>query len=1214
MKFGKTLLLHQVPEWDLHYMNYKRLKKTIKLIDQFVNYQKFNADQVPDLVSAVVQQFFFELDRDVELVSGFYDVKSVEYRRRLDRIVAVLGYTDAQGVVQVSHQIELADEKDEIVTILTELQAAFRNLKWFAELNHKGFVKILKKLDKKVDYLSTLCNEQLASQGSTQTVELPSNHKEAYLTTRVEALPFANEEGLAGGLDLIGSLVAQLGLKPFEAGKNEQRQNMTDNLSKMRISPDHRGVLDGEFVKRMHHLLASNDALFGQELRNLPELKQTHRLLLSLLSRAVLNDRQPQIGELYGVLSTFSSPLVDSLDISQRTFFHQHVINVGRQSEGKPVPGELAEVSRLYDVPKGLGGLEHLLTLLPEPSRALINARDNYGRTPLHYAARHGLPDAARVLFAKLRDWNLAQRAVSIDDVSVWGDQEGHTPLHLAVFGKHVRTASVLLQGTSADLTCPNLVLSAARLDALGVLQKLIEHGISPNYTSEENHNETALYVAAKLNHLDVAEYLLEQGADPEMGDVVFGWTPIFVAAAEGYAAVVKLLVSMGARYDTVDDSGWLPMEHASLRGHLEVAELLRPADGSILLYDAEHPENNVPRVSSEASSSAPSPVLRALSDAALKLTLLVDRLPEAALRHAGSELAPHAEFTSSAGTRTRHADGADRRAGPNRNAGHVLPPIKSFGHRYLKSGHTQLLVTLGTTDLRDTAPAVDLGRLSPAQTGFSPLDTALSLVVTCKSRSRGLVIGDKVAVDLPLDAQHGGAIDPLNFDLAELAVDDVVVFFDIVSTYHYVSGSSGVLGRGSVFLASAQTPVGPGLRSLQATVTVPIMEVQTLDVLGHVRFQYVSASAFEHPNMAVTPSETYWKQLVLTRVIGHRGLGKNFGTRSSLQLGENTVELFIAAASLGASYVEFDVQLTKDLVPVVYHDFTVAETGVDIPMHTLTAEQFLGLTRHKQSRPATAGLVKNYSLDDGIFKSSRPRSVLATRMGVVVEDDLDKELRDQAASRMRLTKTWKDKGFKGNARGHSVASNFVTLEELFRKIPATAGFNIELKYPMLDEAQLEDMGEIAVDLNVYVDTILKAVYDFNTAGRDILFLSFHPDVCVLLSLKQPTIPILFLTELGTLPMADIRASSLQNAIRFAKKWNLLGIVSAAAPLVKTPQLAQVVKSSGLVCVTYGEENNSPDLVKVQMKAGVDAVIADSVLAVREGLRTASGTSLVDVL
>ena len=72
---------------------------------------------------------------------------------------------------------------------------------------------------------------------------------------------------------------------------------------------------------------------------------------------------------------------------------------------------------------------------------------------------------------------------------------------------------------------------------------------------------------------------------------------------------------------------------------------------------------------------------------------------------------------------------------------------------------------------------------------------------------------------------------------------------------------------------------------------------------------------------------------------------------------------------------------------------------------------------------------------------------------------------------------------------------------------------------------------------------VLKTVYD-NLNGRDIIFSSFHPDICMMLALKQPNIPILFLTESGSSFMADIRASSLQQAIRFATTWNMLGIVS----------------------------------------------------------------------
>ena len=34
------------------------------------------------------------------------------------------------------------------------------------------------------------------------------------------------------------------------------------------------------------------------------------------------------------------------------------------------------------------------------------------------------------------------------------------------------------------------------------------------------------------------------------------------------------------------------------------------------------------------------------------------------------------------------------------------------------------------------------------------------------------------------------------------------------------------------------------------------------------------------------------------------------------------------------------DVQLTKDWVPVIFHDFLVMETGGDTPLHTLTLNQ----------------------------------------------------------------------------------------------------------------------------------------------------------------------------------------------------------------------------------------------------------------------------------
>ena len=179
--------------------------------------------------------------------------------------------------------------------------------------------------------------------------------------------------------------------------------------------------------------------------------------------------------------------------------------------------------------------------------------------------------------------------------------------------------------------------------------------------------------------------------------------------------------------------------------------------------------------------------------------------------------------------------------------------------------------------------------------------------------------------------------------------------------------------------------------------------------------------------------------------VIGHRGLGKNVPSRKSLQLGENTVQSFIAAANLGASYVEFDVQLTKDHVPVIYHDFLVSETGIDAPVHTLTLEQFLQLGTNHQPSQATNSIGK----DEWGNLNGRQRS-----MSVGGSEYDPAELNEK----IKHTRDFKKKGYKGNTRGNHIQAPFATLEELFRKLPASLGFNIELsEFPYPQKEQLPD-------------------------------------------------------------------------------------------------------------------------------------------------------------
>lgn len=1234
MKFGKTLILHQIPEWLVHYINYKHLKKVIKSID-IVNYQTENPLVLPEHVLGVLSQFFYDLDRDIERVSEFYDTKFHEYQRRTARIVHVLGYSGGK----ITHQVDTTDELDEIVQILLEIRAVQRNLKWFGELNHKGFIKILKKLDKKLHYVATVANDHLAESGRQERISLPSNNKEAYLQQRVDALPFANGADLQACLDTVNEILNQLGDQQLQNGPVDDRQ--------LRIGGKRKYSFDKESMEQFYELiLGDKPKQLGQELERLEPGQRLLKLLLSLLNKATLTPLVRCIDVLMGFLAaadvgdngdngdkktagTSAVPvLADPADISGRNFFHQHVVSLGKKQltkEQKQTPGESSDIKRLIGngsgpdgsqlLPVKPDGLRHVLAKLAEyPSlQNLLVARDTYERTPLHYAAQAGVKDVTALLLAEMGRYGFLNSETELDLAEKWGDQEGLTPVHLAIIGKHPKTTEHLLSHLRA-LKLPALLLLATRLDCSEIVEIIINSElVDINYTDIDNNSETALYIALKLCREELVEFLLLKGADPELGESIFGWTPIFIAAAEGFVKVVELLQGYGARFDLVDDSGWLPMEHASLRGHMKCADLLKPGDDLLLLFDVEEPLKNTPRTATLKNTSASG----SASTSEEKLAL-VEKLPELN-RKAVNEV--YRQFKQLDLGNVPTASSIERLNLPNLRR--KMKPIKSFGHRYLAEGELLLLLTLGTTDLRDQLKPIELSNIPMTQSFFTELDTALLLVITCRNKATKQVVEAPITVDLPLEDQHGLATDPITFKLApHESSAEMVVTFDIVPTYQYPTEekkAQKILGRGVALLDTAYTEIGDHMRSLHSGITVPLLGADSLSVLGTLRFEYLCARSFSHPQMSISRSDTYWKQLVSTRVIGHRGLGKNMNKRDSLQLGENTVELFIAAASLGASYVEFDVQLTKDFVPVIYHDFLVAESGVDIPMHALTAEQFLGLSEHEAATRKTKLIIlydrinnnpnvtKNYPLDDELLgKYNRPRSMLLYPLApdfISEEEALDREFQDQISRRMKLTKTWKEKGFKGNARGLLIASNFVTLKELFRKLPKNVGFNIELKYPMLDEAQAESMGNVAYDMNFYVDTILKTVYDENTTGRDILFSLFHPDICLLLSLKQPTTPILFLTEAGTEFMADIRASSLQNAIRFAKKWNLLGIVSAANALIKTPRLAHVVKSSGLVCVTYGVENNVPEKCKIQMKAGVDAVIADSVLGVRESLR-----------
>lgn len=1105
MKFAKSLMRNEIPEWSQWYIDYKGLKKLVKQAALEATGVAGASSLIPNvelkklsfLDDRITAPFFYQIDRNVEIVDNFYNSKFSEFSRRLRHVEQQC----ALMWQQVTHDEADETEKQEIIGMLLELRSHLRNLQWYAEVNKRGFTKILKKFDKKV-----------GTQAQSQ-----------YLSSKIMILGFSNGKDVTEKIDIISKLLEDLAPHLSSSYNTPAREGIISSTqSSLSLSPFNqlRVAIDNNDAKEVSEIMESG----------LLNAKQMSTLILKAVSRNANN-----------VIPVLAESSVQQLadrdgDVNRRNIIHKAVVAEGRRLAEMESPnlkidaGVPVKKASNYETPDNkrdassdascAESLSVLMRVMESktPLSQLLLAVDHQFRTPLHYAVRYGLVNITRLL-------------LELEPASLkFSDADNVTPLDLAVVHRHPRTLIEILKYDNPMK--PSLLLTAARLNGPQVCQVLIENGnYDVNYRdlgANGVSGETALHLAAKYNHLDVVKVLIAEGAYLEVRENTFEWTPLFLAAVDGSSEIAEALLEAGARADITDNSGWTVKEHAALRGHLVLAQKL-----------PEPPE------SPDASSNN--------SDSLYK-----------------------------------------RRTADN-------TVLKTFGHSFLENLDDHLiLVTLGSRDLRlKNSPPVQLDTVPMSEAGKTQLDTALSLKISA-SHSQS----ESSLVDLPVP-ELGLATEPIPFFTKNLA--STTIYFDLVPTY---SASFQILGRG--------TCVPPKINAFQdlnrISQSVPILEAHSLRELGRVNFEILIVKPFVHPNNGLNFSTAYWRTLISTRVIGHRGLGKNTLEKSSLQLGENTVESFIQAANLGAGYVEFDVQLTKDNIPVIYHDFLVGDSGFDIPMHTMTLDQLMNIQRpvrgrqerkdegkHMSTQAENAATPDGMSMlnavsDEAKAPPKRSRSVHQFSR----TEDADASYED-AVRRMQYTRDFKLKGFKGNVRGLHIQSKFATLEELFKTLPSGLGFNIEFKYPMLDEAEAEEMDCIVMEINHFVDTILKMIFDHKNE-RDIILSSFNPDVCILLSLKQPSIPVLFLTEGGSVPMMDVRASCLQEAIRFARRFNLLGIVSDASPLIMCPRLIRAVKESGLVCFTYGIENNVPENARVQLKAGVDAVIVDSVLAIRKEL------------
>ncbi|KAJ4951362.1 hypothetical protein NE237_028194 [Protea cynaroides] len=281
--------------------------------------------------------------------------------------------------------------------------------------------------------------------------------------------------------------------------------------------------------------------------------------------------------------------------------------------------------------------------------------------------------------------------------------------------------------------------------------------------------------------------------------------------------------------------------------------------------------------------------------------------------------------------------------------------------------------------------------------------------------------------------------------------------------------------------------------------------------------------------------------------VIGHRGSGMNMLESSDRRMNaikENSILSFNAAGEFAIDFIEFDVQVTKDDYPVIFHDnfiVTEEENGdiLERRLTELTLAEFLCCGPERET--ANVGRTLLRRTEDGRISSWK-----------VEQDDA-----------------------------------LCTLQEAFQNVNPSLGFNIELKFD--DDIVYQDEEIIHV-----LQVILRVVFEY-AKERPIIFSTFQPDAARLIRVLQSIYPVFFLTDGGSEIYTDVRRNSLEEALNLCLACGLQGIVSEVKAILRNEGAINKIREANLSLLTYGQLNNVPEAVCLQHLVGVDGVIVDLV-------------------
>lgn len=226
-----------------------------------------------------------------------------------------------------------------------------------------------------------------------------------------------------------------------------------------------------------------------------------------------------------------------------RSSFASAVLSIAAWQAAAQVPPSPAEAAAYTGVHAAAQrGDVAVLTRLAAQGRAVLEARDGHGRTPLHVAT-----------FARQR--GAAGALLKLGAAPATLENERYDAVTIAAVADDEETLRLLLAGgASAKLVTSRYdgtaLIAAAHLGHDGVVRQLIAAGAPLDHVN--NLHWTALIEAIVLGdgrerHQRSLQALLDAGANTQLTDRD-GRTPLQLAQARGFGSMVRALKAAGAR------------------------------------------------------------------------------------------------------------------------------------------------------------------------------------------------------------------------------------------------------------------------------------------------------------------------------------------------------------------------------------------------------------------------------------------------------------------------------------------------------------------------------------------------------------------------------------------------------------------------------------------------------------------------------------------